>query len=918
MTAILKQLLAFLFLITIVNAKSQSALEPLNYNDADAGTSVNPFQISSLENLYWLSQSPEHWDKYFLQMSDIDATETIDWNSGAGWTPIGNQSTHFTGNYNGQGKVIIGLYINRPAENYISFFGFVNTPGTITNVGLYRVNITGMHRVGGLVGLNFGTISNCFSTGSIYGDDVVGGLIGGGSFFEVTKSYSICTISGARYVGGFIGHTGDYSNITDCYARGSVSASGESAGGFIGWNTATYITNSYSTGAVSGTTSRIGGFVGYNYSYGGKTPTYTSCFWDNQTSGMTVGSGTGSISGSIIGKTTAEMHLTENYTDWDFENNWDINKTESSIVLHMNMEESELKDHSKSEHPTILNGNLVQDKTVSKFGEGSAYFDGLGTTYLSIPIDDDFNWGTNDFTIDYWVRFSTLSNLDFVSATSVDGTGASSAVQGSGFNFYYYTSQNVILFSNKGEYIGSTYNTWSPSANTWYHVAGVRDGDTWKVYIDGNQVNTENYTGSVDITDLNHFFIGPRKFKGNIDEIRISKGIAQWASNFTPPAEPYSIQWENDGYPFFKWQARAPIVLSLPASNITFESASANGSVIDLCFSNATEHGHCWSTSENPIITANPNITQLGNLSDTSSFTSLINGLIPNTTYYIKAYATNSYGTSYGKQIALNTEKIELTVSGSTAENKIYDGNSQTVISNAVLIGVINEDDVELDALVGTFDSSNVGNDINISANLTLKGDDIDKYSLIQPTGLKANITEKELSIAGSFTVNDKDYDGTVSAVIDENNLGLFELVEDDIVVLIDVVAEFSQVDVGVDISVGIESANLSGTDMANYTLSLLGSPTTTADIVSTTDIIEGEFDNISIYPNPFDNYFSLKSDDNILKIIITNAIGRKVFEMQISDEKKINLEHLPSGVYFLNIELEKNKKLVYKLIKNK
>lgn len=78
-----------------------------------AGTSVSPYQISSLNNLYWISQNSLAWGAYYQQTTDIDASSTSTWNSNGsggyyGWTPIGNNTTPFTGHYDGQGIPLQG------------------------------------------------------------------------------------------------------------------------------------------------------------------------------------------------------------------------------------------------------------------------------------------------------------------------------------------------------------------------------------------------------------------------------------------------------------------------------------------------------------------------------------------------------------------------------------------------------------------------------------------------------------------------------------------------------------------------------------------------------------------------------------------------------------------------------------------
>ena len=77
------------------------------------GTSGDPYLISTLNNLYWVTQTSTSWTgKYFKQTADIDASSTSSWDSGKGFLPIGNSTTSFTGNYDGGNCQITSLYIN--------------------------------------------------------------------------------------------------------------------------------------------------------------------------------------------------------------------------------------------------------------------------------------------------------------------------------------------------------------------------------------------------------------------------------------------------------------------------------------------------------------------------------------------------------------------------------------------------------------------------------------------------------------------------------------------------------------------------------------------------------------------------------------------------------------------------------------
>jgi hypothetical protein len=256
----------------IVNA--QTATEP-----SGSGTSETPYQISSLENLYWITANSSSWDKYFVQTANIDASATSSWFSGAGWLPIApTSSSPFTGFYDGGGKSISNLFINRPSTDYVGLFGYIQgvSNGIVENLGIVNANITGGYQAAGaLAGANGNgyTIQNCYSTGSVSGD-YPGGLVGVGFISTIIDSYSSCIVSGNYGSGGFIEEIYG-TTITNCYSAGVV-------------NTATY---------------QYGGFIAYV-----STGTVTNCFWDTQTSGQL-------SSAAGTGKTTTEMKTNSTFLD---------------------------------------------------------------------------------------------------------------------------------------------------------------------------------------------------------------------------------------------------------------------------------------------------------------------------------------------------------------------------------------------------------------------------------------------------------------------------------------------------------------------------------------------------------------------------------------------------------------------------
>ena len=215
---------------------------------------------------------------HYVMGSDIDASATAGWNSGAGWNPIGNYSNRFTGTFDGLGHVISDLFIDRETTNYVGLFGLTNA--TLRNVGLAGGSITGRSYVGGLVGYqDSGTISQSYATGEVSGLSDVGGLVGyqrGG----ISQSYATGAVTGAYYVGGLVG------------AQGSGS-----------------ISQSYATGAVSGTTG-VGGLVG---SVGGGS--IMGSFYATTDSDGTARTGYTNTGGE--GKTWTELMNRDTFADWD-------------------------------------------------------------------------------------------------------------------------------------------------------------------------------------------------------------------------------------------------------------------------------------------------------------------------------------------------------------------------------------------------------------------------------------------------------------------------------------------------------------------------------------------------------------------------------------------------------------------------
>ncbi|MCF8360635.1 MAG: hypothetical protein K9H26_17915 [Prolixibacteraceae bacterium] len=292
-----------LFLFAI-NTFAQTATAPSNGD----GSSDSPYQIATFENLYWLSLSDSVWDKYLIQVADIDASETADMD----FDPIGNSTTNFTGSYNGKGHVIKDLYIHNSTD-YGGFFGYING-ADIDSLRLTDVDIHGVEDVGGFVGYASGAnIQNCFITGKVDGNDTVGGFCGTVTSSTTIKlCYSTGDVDGALHSAGFAGVVANSSLVESCYSTCRVNG-GIYIGGFVdGVGNYARTKYCYAAGMVSDGISTNG--------FGSSTVAYiTTCYWDVDATGQ-------SDSERGSGLSTAQMKQQANFP-WNFTTTWDIQES---------------------------------------------------------------------------------------------------------------------------------------------------------------------------------------------------------------------------------------------------------------------------------------------------------------------------------------------------------------------------------------------------------------------------------------------------------------------------------------------------------------------------------------------------------------------------------------------------------------
>jgi len=214
----------------------------------------------------------------------------------------------------------------------------------------------------------------------------------------------------------------------------------------------------------------------------------------------------------------------------------------TSLLLHMN------GDVSDSAHVVTSNGNPALNAATAKF-DGAMYFD--GNDCLSVPNSTDWAFLTGDFTVDGWFRFDSLPSdgnhstlLSKYNSTGDERGFICRLTNDSGtykLRFTYSTDGTV------GTAVNLLGDGISVSINTWYHIAFVRDSTAIRMFLDGTgagspSIGTDNINDSAEALCIGQTNSGlfTNTFNGYMDEVRISKGIARWTTDFTLNTGPYT------------------------------------------------------------------------------------------------------------------------------------------------------------------------------------------------------------------------------------------------------------------------------------------------------------------------------------------------------------------------------------------
>jgi hypothetical protein len=244
-----------------------------------------------------------------------------------------------------------------------------------------------------------------------------------------------------------------------------------------------------------------------------------------------------------------------------------------SLLLHFNgaQDSTNFLDNSLYAQAVTTNGTGKIATTQSKFG-GSSLFPNSNGIYAA--ISPAFTFGTGDFTIEMWIWLPSST----VSKPIYSGAGSGEARTNKP-NLYTGAAGNTIVYGNGSDRITSG----ALSYTTWYHVAVTRSGTDTKLFINGTQGGS-TYTDTTDYisaaatgTYMGYYPLGSVAFPGYIDELRVTKGVARYTTDFTAPTTVFENCFLNFSDPFagkydpillgqsaFQWISLTPKGVAIP------------------------------------------------------------------------------------------------------------------------------------------------------------------------------------------------------------------------------------------------------------------------------------------------------------------------------------------------------------------
>lgn len=207
----------------------------------------------------------------------------------------------------------------------------------------------------------------------------------------------------------------------------------------------------------------------------------------------------------------------------------------TKLMLHMNGidDGTTFVDSSPSDQDITYGANAVTKTGIKKFGSASGYFD--GASYFTVADSTDWDM-SGEYTIDLWFKRSTIGASQFLLSQFEDASNRwnLAIISTGGIAFKMYSGGVTEVDTG---YAGNVEDT------NWHHAAVVKTATYYAVYLDGVEVGRDTTTYTQTYSSplvVGRYNLPGAYWHGYMDEIRISKGVARWTENFTPPTEEYT------------------------------------------------------------------------------------------------------------------------------------------------------------------------------------------------------------------------------------------------------------------------------------------------------------------------------------------------------------------------------------------
>ena len=724
-----------------------------------------------------------------------------------GFIPLGNATANFTGTYYGNHYAVDGPAINLPnSTSDVGLFGVTGSTAVINDIligggSVWGSSTSATSATGGLVGTNNGTIVNCYvnagvngiqnligvlvgrNNGTIDGAYVSGGAISYGSSFNGGQGNSVGGVAGANS-----------GTINNSHITSAVVSGNSDVGGLVGLNTGT-ISASSSTVAVYGS-SDVGGLVGHNYSTisssyatGNIAGEYGSLVFSGGLVGLNDGAvsasyATGSVTGGSAGTDDGGLvganrgHIDSSYAS-------------GAVSAGQNV------------------GGLVGSSNKGMVNTSYASGNVSGASNVGGLVGDNYNGSTVN---------------DSYATGNVTGTGNVGGLVGYNYGGSInasYSTGGVGGSTNVGALVGSN----NQGKVTYSFYDSSNDGGRTGI---GGQADVAGSVWGMSTADLQQQanFTSATTANGNVNPGWDFVSGRVW--NIAPAS--------NGGLPYLCAIAGDCVVHAVTLYVDPISGSSIYGNSAGVV-------GYILDTS--PVIGSG---FVINDASPTGALAwSGIPSSSPNVGSYQVAYAGGlnvgnpSFTLAAGNAASWNITPAALTVTGQTAANKVYDGNINATLTGGTLVGLVNGDSVSLNS-TGTFPSKNVGTGLSVTAADTLSGSAASNYTLVQPTGLTANITPLALTV--SATGSNRTYNGGVNDTV---TLAAAGIVTGDVVTLADTSATFANKNIGTGKAVSVTGISLSGIDAGNYTLAST-TATTSANVTPASLTVTGETATNKVY----------------------------------------------------------------------